>query len=441
MKAGVWLFLLCGPLWAQPLDPALVPESLRVLVKVKPANASFLCGIKAKGSLKVKLQHLDASGEVLLVRNTDYSPQLELLQVGVAADGYETFLTQVPLAKLMEGQPAAVPLWEDTVRLKPLTVRAWVESNPWVWVFFLGIPLLGVVGAAGFLRLRRARQLELQREERLRERGLKREGRIGLLVDGLQIQDELGAGGMATVYRVEAVDHPGQPMALKIIDQVGESRDQRLRYHREVSICARLRHPNLVLIHRAIESDDFMGILMEYVEGESLRRWVGRPIPLPQLTQWAIEIGEGLSYAHQQGVIHRDLKPDNVMLTRKGKVKVMDFGIARDTQVSMLTAAGGIVGTLAYMAPEQIAGGEVTAALDQYALGVMLFELVTGQLPFHSENPVELLRMHSEDPPPEASSFRPGLPERWNRVLQRLMAKRPQDRYADILSGAQALKP
>lgn len=434
------LVLLGASLQAEPL-----PEYVRVKVLVHPAGARFLCGMQlgadTPGRLRVKTSRLPEDGLVDLFRGSDFQPGTDFVPVGVDAPGYAPYLTNVSLAELA-GQPAPALLWPREVRLTPITWSARLRENPHLPALGLLAALLGA-GLAGLsaLWLGRRRQGQLRREARLRELGLTRQGLVGRVVDGLHILEELGQGGMATVYRVEPVDRPGQSLALKVLDQ--RTRDPKYleRFHREVRVCSRLRHPRLVLFHRAVDCEGLLGLLLELVRGSTLRNQV-RPggLPLETVLGWLEAIAQGLHYAHQQGVVHRDLKPENVMLDEQGQLKIMDFGIARLTEGTKLSETNAIIGTVAYMAPEQIAGQPVTPALDQYALGVMLYELLTGEVPYHSEYPFDVCRLHLESPRPDLLAARPDLPAGLQEVLHKMLAVAPQDRFADLEKAVRTLR-
>ena len=237
---------------------------------------------------------------------------------------------------------------------------------------------------------------------------------------------------MATVYEAE---QEGQSYALKILDASASDVRQRDRFYAEVSICSRLRHPRIVLLYRAVEIEGVLALLLEKVEGHSLRsEVVPGGAPLSRVVEWFRGIAEGLQYAHDQGVVHRDLKPDNLMLDARREVKIMDFGIAQRPQGAL--PAVGAAGTLGYLAPELLQGGAATPHSDQYALGIVLHELLTGQSPFAAESPLELLRHQLEGPAPDPARLRPQMPVALAGVVQRMLHPEVERRYPDVRSAA-----
>jgi hypothetical protein len=422
------------------------PPFLKVQVNVQPRGARFLCGISLEksntpGRLKVKHQQLPASGDIELRLGQDYSAYSQQIAVGVDAPGYAPYVTNVSLERLVAGQPGPVALFESPVRLKPVSLAARMRESPWIPALAALMLAIGVGTGLRFWRRRGERRAQLRREQRLDKLGLKREGLVGTVVDGLQILDEIGAGGMGTVFRVEPVDKPGQFLALKVLDQgTGDPRFVE-RFHREVTVTARLSHPRLILLYRAVEADGLLGLLMELVQGHTLRREVRQGgQPMDKVLEWIGGMAEGLFYAHQQGVVHRDLKPDNVMVTPQGKIKLMDFGIARHASGAKLSETRSITGTVDYMAPEQIEGGPVTPALDQYAVGIMVYELLTGQVPYRAESPFDTFRLHLQAPVPDVLQLRPDLPPGVGVVLQRMLAKKPEDRFGDMERAMRTLR-
>jgi hypothetical protein len=423
--------------------PASPPDSIQVRVLVHPAGARFLCGRgrETQAGLRLKAAQLPPDGLIQLQRDSDYSPLTDQIPVGLDAPGYAPYFANVSLSQLSAQQPGPALLWPQPVVLQPVSWQARARENP----LYLILPTLalGIAAAAALQgrKLARQGQGQKQRAARLRELGLERDQLVGRVIDGLHILEPLGSGGMATVYRVEPLDQPGQFLALKLLHPDSHYSKSLDRFHREVTICSRLRHPRLTLLHRAVDCDGMLGLLMELVPGTSLRAQIKpQGLPLKTVLDWLGAICQGLFYAHHQGVVHRDLKPDNVMLTPGGQIKVMDFGIARVQDGAKISESNSVIGTVAYMAPEQIGGGAVTPALDQYALGIMLFELLTGQVPFRSDNPFEVFRMHLESPRPQLAKARPDLPSGLQAVLDKMLAVKPEERFGDIERAMRTLR-
>ncbi|MBL8055491.1 MAG: protein kinase [Anaerolineales bacterium] len=247
---------------------------------------------------------------------------------------------------------------------------------------------------------------------------------------------ELGRGGMGTVYR--ARDEVLQrDVAVKVLADPGLGAAGRARLLQEARAAARLNHPNIVSVHDAGEADGLAFIVLELVEGASLyERW---PLPLEQTVAVARQVCAALEHAHAHGVIHRDLKPENVVLTPDGTAKLMDFGLARAAVAGRATPEEAVLGTVYYLAPEQVTGQLVDGRADLYALGVMLYELTTGQLPFTGADPIIIVSQHIHAPPPPPSTHRADLPPALEAVILRLLAKDPAERFADAGEVAAAL--
>ncbi|MFG2064896.1 protein kinase [Micromonospora sp. NPDC048871] len=269
----------------------------------------------------------------------------------------------------------------------------------------------------------------------------------------------IGKGNMGEVHRAEdmsaAEGSPDRILALKLIlrsrsgamiDTASDGK-ARQRFEREVRIMRKLDHPNLPrIIAGAAQADELPFIAMELLDGETLRDLVAEhpQLPISWVAGIGAQIADGLAAAHGVGVVHRDLKPSNVMLLRGGVVKVLDFGMGRildDEATGRVTSTGVTVGTARYMAPEQFQAAAVTQAADLYALGCVLFELLTGVPPFLSESAYELSQKHREEPVPAIGLMRSDVPAGMARLLTQLLAKDPADRPADAVSVREALRP
>ena len=256
-------------------------------------------------------------------------------------------------------------------------------------------------------------------------------------IGSFEIEDQLGAGGMGIVYRANYVK-TGQTVALKVLSPNLVSEPKLLaRFNRETEILKRLKHPNIVRYYGGGEQDGQRYYAMELIDGGGLDEYVkrrGGKLTWEQVVDVGKQVCKALEHAHNAGVIHRDLKPANLFLTRKGRLKLGDFGIARDTEATALTAAGKTVGTYAYMAPEQIVGKpEVSRKTDLYALGCVLYELLTGEPPFPCETPAEMLFAHIETDPDPVNEKATDCPIWLAQVVERLLEKDPDDRPFDAL--------
>ena len=210
---------------------------------------------------------------------------------------------------------------------------------------------------------------------------------IGQTISHYQITEKLGQGGMGVVYKAEDTKLD-RTVALKFLPTHSlPTEDDKARFYREAKAAAKLSHANIAHIYEIDETEKGQAfIAMEYVEGETLREMITRgPLPLDEAFDYAIQIAEGLAAAHKQGIVHRDVKPENVILSEEGHLKILDFGLAKLQGASLLTQAGTTLGTMAYMSPEQLRAEAVDARTDIWSLGVVLYEMVTGQLPFKGD--------------------------------------------------------
>ena len=255
---------------------------------------------------------------------------------------------------------------------------------------------------------------------------------IDTLFDGrYQIIRKLGSGGMANVYLAQDQEL-GRRVAIKILDDRHARDDQFIeRFRREAQHAAGLSHPNVVSVYDRGEAEGTYYIAMEHVEGRTLKELlVARgPSPLGIAIDYTRQILSALRFAHRNGIVHRDIKPHNVIVDGDGRVKVMDFGIARAGAASQMTEAGSIIGTAQYLSPEQARGAPVDQTSDLYSTGIVLYELLTGTVPFTGETPVEIAMKHLSQVPAPPSTHRPEIPRDLDYVVLRALAKDPADRY------------
>lgn len=248
-----------------------------------------------------------------------------------------------------------------------------------------------------------------------------------------QVEEEIGRGGMSRVYR--AYDRTvAERVAIKtLLSPMLRNPEEEQRLLREVQICRRITHPNVVRVHDIGHFPGGIFITMELLDGERLDRLIRAraPLPLAEVRGLLRQIAAALGEAHRMDVVHRDLKPGNVIVAGDW-VKVLDFGIARMGGGSNLTRTGEVYGSPLYMAPEQIRGKPLNGTCDLYALGVIAFALLTGREPFQGDNPEDVIYQHLKEPPPDPRTLREGLPEPWAGLVERLLVKRPEDRLPDV---------
>ncbi len=252
----------------------------------------------------------------------------------------------------------------------------------------------------------------------------------------------LGEGGMGTVYK--AVDpFIGRMVALKIITAAHAADPGLLdRFHREARANGNLQHPNIVVVYEFGDEGGSPYLAMEYLEGVSFDALIKqkRPLSLTEKLKLIIEICGGLQYAHERGVIHRDIKPANLMLLPSGIVKILDFGIARIQNEVNVTRTGQVVGTIPYMSPEQLSGGSVDGRTDVFSTGIVLYQLLTYNLPFCGENTGSTMRKIICDPPPPLSNYLPSYPAELDEVMAHVLAKSPEERYTSETLAAELVR-
>jgi tRNA A-37 threonylcarbamoyl transferase component Bud32 len=260
---------------------------------------------------------------------------------------------------------------------------------------------------------------------------------VGMCLNGrYRLDAQIGAGGMSTVYR--AFDTTlERRVAVKLMHrEIASDSDQLERFRREARSVAQLSHPHIVGVIDAGEEDGRPYIVFEYVEGETLKeriRRMGR-LPIDEAIAYAIEIARALGAAHARAIVHRDIKPQNVLVDEEGSAKVTDFGIARSLEEEGLTADGRVLGTTDYVSPEQALGHDVDGQSDIYSLGVVLYEMLTGDVPFHGENQVSVAMKHVREDLPDVQLTRPEVSARLAAVLDRMTDKDLAHRHPDAAS-------
>ena len=244
--------------------------------------------------------------------------------------------------------------------------------------------------------------------------------------------EQIGSGGMALVYKAQDLSL-GRMVAVKVLrESLTSDGDFLVRFQNEARAVANLAHPNIVTVHDFGRDGTRYYIVMEYIEGENLKSLIRAhaPFPLEQAIDLTIQTCAGVGYAHRAGLVHCDLKPHNVLVTPEGRVKVTDFGIAR----ALATIRPGeytdtVWGSPQYFSPEQAEGQHPTPASDVYSIGVVLFEMLSGRLPFVGQTPQQLAMMHMRDAPPEIALFNPNVPETVALIIRKILTKEPSARY------------
>jgi eukaryotic-like serine/threonine-protein kinase len=256
-----------------------------------------------------------------------------------------------------------------------------------------------------------------------------------LIAGRYELEELVGTGGMSSVYRARD-QLLERHVALKVLHpHYGDDEEYVERFRREARAVAQLSHPHIVTVIDRGEDEGQQYIVFEYIDGENLKQLLERTGPLPtrRAVELALEIADALAFAHEHGLVHRDVKPQNVLLTPDGEAKVTDFGIARSLDVERgVTQTGTVLGTSNYLSPEQASGQPTTQATDVYSLGVVLYELLTAEVPFPGENFVAVAMKHLSEQPPDVLEKRPDVPLRLAAAVDRALEKDPARRFGSM---------
>jgi serine/threonine-protein kinase len=264
-----------------------------------------------------------------------------------------------------------------------------------------------------------------------------------LIADRYELEELVGSGGMSSVFRARDAQLDRRVAIKILLERYGDDPEYVERFRREARAVARLSHPNIVTVIDRGSDDGRQYIVFEHVDGENLKELVQRtgPLPVRRAVELALAVADGLAFAHTHGLVHRDVKPQNVLLSREGDVKVTDFGIARSLDVEHgMTQTGTVLGTGEYLAPEQASGKPVSPATDVYSLGVVLWELLAGDVPFTGENFVAVALRHVNEPPPDLRKLRPDVSPRLAAAVERALAKDPARRFPSMAALAAELR-
>ena len=255
-----------------------------------------------------------------------------------------------------------------------------------------------------------------------------------LLGKRYEILEKIGGGGWALVYRAQDT-FLHRPVAVKVLrSQYTADDDFVRRFKREAQAAASLSHPNVVSIYDVGQEDDVYYIVMEYIDGQTLKEKIDAeaPLPIPVSVKIALQILDALDHAHQAKIVHRDIKPHNILLTRSGRVKVTDFGIARAATTTTLTHTGSIIGSAHYFSPEQARGGFTGEKSDIYSVGVVLYEMVTARVPFEGDSPISVAIKHIQEDVPPPTQLNPAVPVELEEIILRAMEKDQNRRYQSL---------
>src|SRR5512135_3470581 len=258
---------------------------------------------------------------------------------------------------------------------------------------------------------------------------------VGKTLGKYHIVERLGHGGMAEVYKAYHAKLDRYVTVKILHSYLIDGQDFLARFDREARAVATLRHPHIVQIHDYEVEDDIYYMVVEFIDGGSLQLRMdelaraGAYLPVRQALSIMDNVAEALDYAHHQGIIHRDIKPSNILLDTRGNAFLCDFGIARIVGSAQFTTTGSLIGTPAYMSPEQGLGETLAETSDIYSLGVVVYQMLTGKQPFAAETPLAIIHKQVNEPPVAPKKLRPDLPEAVDRVIAKALAKNPADRY------------
>ncbi len=251
----------------------------------------------------------------------------------------------------------------------------------------------------------------------------------GTRIGSYEIVDALGEGGMGQVFRARHLISDRIEAMKVLLSASSSSQDMLDRFTREIRVLAGLNHPNIAALHTAFRHENQLVMIMEYVDGQDLRRCLQTGISLDQAVAYTQQVLAALEYAHSQNVIHRDIKPSNIMLTWDGRVKLLDFGIALATPDPRLTVTGSVVGSMHYIPPEQIYGEPPDERSDLYGMGVTLYEMMTGRLPIEGANYPQVIAAHLQYRPVAPHLVNPQIPEAVSAVVMKALAKEKRERW------------
>lgn len=407
-------------IFAHTLTMAQDSKVKKFTFKCSPGHAKIF-----RTNEKADLDYLGPANEELLITTGKYQ------EITITAFGYEKKVITLGPKDL---NPDVYPVGGDVIELKSTLMTKAV-------FVLLGLGVVGLLAQPIRARLQRLKALEAEKEEQiaffdeLKDKAtVSKDTVLGQRLGKYLLTHFLGKGGMAVVYRGVTGDHKtGEHVAVKVLSAVDDGKTVE-RFKREVQICQKLFHPNIVALHDWGMNDELIYLALELVEGGTLEDRIEWEVGLPLNDGLRIfdEILAGMEFAHAQGVTHRDLKPDNIMMTKNGKVKIADFGLAKLQNIKTVTATGAVMGTPAYMAPEQIQGEPPSPSMDQYALGVVAFQIFTGYVPFDCEDMMQTITKHLIEPAPNPKDFNETLPDGLCQMILRMLEKSPSDRFADL---------
>lgn len=414
---------------------ACQPEDAQVFLEVGTADP-YLLG-RANEKLPLDLSLFAGRARISLTfRRPGWLDDTRVLQQENIQSRYFNSRDRYP--EVEQGPVRLTPRSDLASRLLQIRYYSW----QWRYGLLLSFALLTGAGALGWrrwLQLRRGHQRS-QALDRLTLQLDPSDTYSGRLLGRYRLLERLGEGGMSRVYRAVDNQDLSSEAAVKILDaELAQEESSLKRFRREIDICKSLSHPNILTLYDYGEQDGIFYLVMERLVGQTLAKEIDNGVfSATRVAEVCGPLMEALAYLHQQGITHRDVKPDNVFLTTAGRVKLMDFGISRGDKFTRATATQMGLGTPAYMSPEQVEGS-VCAATDQYAVGCMVYEMLSGAPPFNDDDAFALAFKHVGQMPEPLAQRARGISDELERVVMRMLEKDPRRRFADMSEARLAL--
>jgi len=429
-------------------DLSFAFEAGSLFITSRPSGAAIYLDEAKIGETDTVINAIPAGTHKIRLELAGY----ERIEQIVSVQSGRTMRLPLVLARMKGGPPAM-----GGITAPPLEGLLAEFINPWLIILVI-LLLAGVVILTFIMRSIPTRSSPAQRvtrpqrvraePERLKipspVRGITLKKAV--VIGNYRIVEKIAAGGMATIYKAAHIKK-GEAAVLKVpYDQFQNDRRFIERFRREAMLGQKLLHENIIRIYEYGQSrDGRIYIAMEYLPGNYLRGYLDTygKMPIKEALKTVVQVCRALSYAHGKGVIHRDIKPENIMLPdkrAKGKVVLMDFGVAHATYLGTVGTRSTYLGTPYYMSPDQISRRSIDGRSDIYSLGVVFFEVLTGKRPFDDADPLKVLIKHRESPPPKLRSVNPKIPVGLERVVLKMLAKRPADRYKGVEALLAALR-
>ena len=434
------------------LSSALESGSLHITSR--PSGATVYLDDTRIGETDIKIHAIPVGSHKLRLEREEYDTVEQIVSVKSGRT------TRIPLVLARAGRRPSIM---GDVAVPPLRELFVEFINPWV-VMLVILLLTGVVVVAliiGAIPARRSSVLAPKKAQRAtrpaRVKAPSKRLKVPAAAKGIplkkaaalgnyRILGKITGGGMATIYKAAHIKNGGMAVLKVPYDQFQNDRRFIERFRREAELGKKLLHNNIIRLYEyGTSKDGLIYIAMEYLPGIDLREYLDRhgTMPIKEAVRTVVQVCRALDYAHDKGVIHRDIKPDNIMLPDKkgkGKVVLMDFGVAHAAYLGTVGTRSTYLGTPYYMSPDQISRRKVDGRSDIYSLGVVFFEMLTGKRPFDDVDPLKVLIKHRESPPPKPRSLDRKIPAALERIVLKMLAKRPTDRYKSVEALLAALK-